>query len=60
MDDLEPRMDERAAPARDEQDVLIQTERLVSQLADLYNENTLLRERVRVLENEMRRTSQHA
>lgn len=41
----------------DEHDPRARTEKLVSQLAELYNENTLLRERVRALEREMRRIS---
>ena len=51
MDDLEPDTNE----GHDEQD--LRNEKLVSQLAELYNENTLLRERVRRLENEVRRNS---
>ena len=41
----------------DEQDIRGRTEQLVSQIAQLYNENTLLRERVRALEREMRKAS---
>jgi hypothetical protein len=40
-----------------EQEFRRQTEELVVQLASLYNENTLLRERVRALEREARRAS---
>jgi hypothetical protein len=56
----EPEADtgDRAAEwAADAHDIRGRTEQLVSQLADLYNENTLLRERVRRLEREMRRAA---
>lgn len=36
------------------------TERLIRQLAELYNENTRLRHRVRMLEREMRSASERA
>ena len=41
----------------DERDIRGRAEQLVSQIAQLYNENTLLRERVRALEREMRKAS---
>ena len=61
MNEPDPDTVERAAPgAQDEQDIRGHAERLGQQLAELYNENTLLRERVRRLENEMRRAQKRA
>jgi hypothetical protein len=56
-DDHEAESADGSEWAADEQDVRGRTEKLVSQLAALYNENTLLRERVRALEKEMRKAS---
>jgi hypothetical protein len=43
-----------AAALADEAEIRGHAERLGQQLAELYNENTLLRERVRVLEQQVR------
>ena len=61
MNEPEPDTLERAAPgAQDERDTRGHAERLGQQVAELYNENTLLRERVRRLENEVRRAQKRA
>ncbi|HEV8437603.1 MAG TPA: hypothetical protein VGT40_05875 [Methylomirabilota bacterium] len=56
MDEPEAEIFDRTSDG-DEQAIRDRTERLVTQLAELYNENTLLRQRVRILEREMRRAS---
>ena len=54
MDKPEADTDERITPGPGEPGISGHAERLGQHLADLYNENTLLRERVRVLEQQMR------
>jgi hypothetical protein len=54
-DDHEEALDGGEWAADEEHDVRGRTETLVSQIARLYNENTLLRERVRALEREIRK-----
>ncbi len=56
-DEHEAETGDRMEWTADEQDIRGRTAKLMSQLAALYNENTLLRERVRLLEKEMRRAS---
>jgi len=48
--------DRAASGLEDETGIRGHAERLGQQIADLYNENTLLRERVRVLEQQVRAT----
>jgi hypothetical protein len=55
MHEFEPEVAQRGA-----QDVRGREEKLARQLAELYNENTLLRERVRLLEREARRAPRPA
>jgi hypothetical protein len=50
----EPESDGHDAPALEDEAIRGHAERLGQQLAELYNENTLLRERVRVLEQQVR------
>ena len=59
-EELAPEVAERAGqgpPDEHEQDIRRRTEALVVQLASLYNENTLLRERIRTLEGRTRPAS---
>jgi len=50
-----PEQDKRPTPGPEEEPGISgHAERLGQHLADLYNENTILRERVRVLERQMR------
>ena len=61
MNEPEPDIGEgTTSAAQDEQDSRGHAERLGQQLAELYNENTLLRERVRRLEKAMRRAQSRA